>query len=68
MKMADEKILELPMEKRAEMAFGEAVGEVMQEHIRRQIPIYISRSGRIVELSAEEVRMLYPPEGDVRRR
>lgn len=49
-------ILELPLEQRAEMAFKAAVEEVIVEHARQGLPIYIWREGKIVELSPEELQ------------
>jgi len=51
-------ILRLPLEKRAEMAFKEAVNEVIDEHARLGLPLYVGRNGRVVKLSADEVREL----------
>jgi hypothetical protein len=50
------KVLRLPLEKRAEMAFKEAVEEVIDEHARLGLPLYIWRDGKVVGLSAQEVR------------
>ena len=49
-------VLELPLEQRAEMALKAAVEEVIVEHARQGLPIYIWREGKIVELSPEELR------------
>jgi hypothetical protein len=49
-------VLELPLEQRAEMAFKAAVEEVLVEHARQGLPIYIWREGKVVELSPEELR------------
>jgi hypothetical protein len=49
-------VLELPLEQRAEMALKAAVEEVIVEHARQGLPIYIWRVGKIVELSPEELR------------
>jgi len=49
-------LLELPLEQRAEMAFKAAVEEVIAEHARQGLPIYIWREGKIVELSPEELQ------------
>jgi len=54
-------LLDLPMEVRAEMALKEAVEEVMQDHIRSGRPIHIWRDGKVVEVSAEELRAQRPP-------
>jgi hypothetical protein len=50
-------VLELPLEQRAEMAFKAAVEEVIIEHARRGLPIYIWRDGKVVELSPEELQV-----------
>ncbi|MHB8654337.1 MAG: hypothetical protein ACYDA9_10700 [Terriglobia bacterium] len=49
-------LLDLPMEVRAEMAIKEAVEEVIEDHIRSGRPIHIWRDGKVVEVSAEELR------------
>jgi len=49
-------VLELPLEQRAELAFRAAVEEVIIEHARQGLPIYIWRDGKVVELSPEELR------------
>jgi hypothetical protein len=49
-------VLELPLEQRAEMAFKAAVEEVIVEHARQGLPMYIWREGKVVELSPEELR------------
>jgi hypothetical protein len=49
-------VLELPLEQRAEMAFKAAVEEVIVEHARQGLPIYIWREGKVVELSPEDLR------------
>ncbi len=46
----------LPLEKRAEIAFKAAVAKAIDEHARLGLPIYIGREGKVVELSANEVR------------
>jgi hypothetical protein len=55
MKRASKSVLRLPLEKRAEMAFKEAVEEVIDEHARLGLPLHIWRDGKVVALSAEEV-------------
>jgi hypothetical protein len=57
-KRITKNILRLPLEKRAEMAFKEAVAEVIDEHARLGLPLYIGRAGRVVELSPDKVRRL----------
>jgi hypothetical protein len=44
------------------MAFREAVEEVIDEHARLGLPLYIWRDGKVVGLSAQEVRVLAQPE------
>lgn len=56
MKRASKRVLRLPLEKRAEMAFKEAVEEVIDEHARLGLPLHIWRNGKVVALSAQEVR------------
>jgi hypothetical protein len=56
MKRASKNVLRLPLEKRAEMAFKEAVAEVIDEHARLGLPLHIWRNGKVVALSAQEVR------------
>lgn len=51
-------ILRLPMEKRAELAFREAVSELIAEHARLGRPLYIGRNGKVVKLSPSQVRRL----------
>ena len=58
MKRTRESILRLPMEKRAELAFREAVDEVITEHARLGLPLYIGRNGKVVKLSPTKVRGL----------
>lgn len=58
MKRIPKKLLRLPLLKRAEMAFQEAVNEVIDEHARLGLPLYIGRGGRVVKLSRDEVREL----------
>jgi hypothetical protein len=50
--------LRSPIEKRAEIAFKAAVAKAIDEHARLGFPIYIGRAGKVVELSADEVRDL----------
>jgi hypothetical protein len=38
------------------MAFREAVDEVVSEHERLGLPIYILRNGKVVAVPAQEVR------------
>jgi hypothetical protein len=56
MNQVSKNILRLPLEKRAEIAFKEAVEGVIDEHARLGLPLYIWRDGKVVGLSAQEVR------------
>lgn len=49
-------ILELPLAERAEMALKVAVEKVVESHVREGRPLYIWRDGRVIELSAQELR------------
>jgi hypothetical protein len=51
MKRAPKNVLRLPLEKRAEMAFKEAVEEVIDEHARLGLPLHVWREGKVVGLS-----------------
>jgi len=50
------KVLDLPLEQRAEMALKAAVEKVIIEHARRDLPIYIWRDGKVVEIPPDELR------------
>jgi hypothetical protein len=56
MNQVSKNILRLPLENRAEIAFKEAVEGVIDEHARLGLPLYIWRDGKVVGLSAQEVR------------
>lgn len=49
-------ILELPLAERAEMALKAAVEKVVESHMREGRPLYIWRDGRVIEVSAQELR------------
>jgi hypothetical protein len=53
-------ILELPLIERAEMALKAAVEKAMEEHAREGFPVYVWRDGKVVEISAEELKTRYP--------
>jgi hypothetical protein len=56
MSRVPKSVLRLPLEKRVEIAFKEAVEEVIDEHARLGLPLYVWRDGKVVGLSAQEVR------------
>ena len=49
-------ILDLPLEERALMALEAAVEEVIEDHAREGLPLYIWRDGKVVAVPAEELR------------
>jgi hypothetical protein len=49
-------ILELPLAERAEMALKAAVQKVVELHVRDGRPLYIWRDGKVIEVSAQELR------------
>lgn len=59
MKNASKNVLKLPLGKRAEMAFKEAVEEVIDEHARLNLPLHFWREGRVVAVSPDQVRDLF---------
>lgn len=59
MKKVCKSILRLPLEQRALIAFQEAVAEVIEEHARLKLPLYIWRGGKVVAITAEEARRGY---------
>jgi hypothetical protein len=60
MKKPPPNVLDLPLHERAVMALESAVKGVMEEHARTGRPVYVMRDGNVVEISAEELRLLYP--------
>ncbi len=59
MKELPSNVLELPLATRAEMALKEAVDEVIEEHIRKGLPIYVWRDGKVTEVTPEELKARY---------
>jgi hypothetical protein len=55
MKRVSKHVLRLPLEKRAEMAFKEAVEEVIEEHARLGMPLHVWQNGKVVGLAAREI-------------
>jgi hypothetical protein len=60
MKKPPANIMELSLLERAEMALKSAVEKVMEEHAREGFPVYVWRDGKVIEISAEELRTRYP--------
>jgi len=50
------EILQLPIEKRAEIAFKVAVAKAIDEHTRLGLPVYIWRNSKVVKLSPNVTR------------
>lgn len=55
MNKPSQDVMRLPIEKRAEMAFKEAVARAIDEHARLGLPIYIWRNKKVVKLSPRAV-------------
>jgi hypothetical protein len=51
-------VLELPLVRRAEMAFKDAVREVIEEHAGHGWPLYIWRGGKVIEVSGKELKQM----------
>jgi hypothetical protein len=51
-----QNVLDLPLQERAAMALNAAVEEVIEEHAREGLPLYIWRDGKVVAVPAEELR------------
>jgi len=58
MKKTRKSVRRLPLEKRAELALREAVDEVISEHARLGLPLYIGQDAKVIKLSPKKVRML----------
>jgi hypothetical protein len=49
-------VFELPLLERAALAMQAAMEEVIEEHAREGLPLYIWRDGKVVAVPAEEFR------------
>ena len=49
-------ILELPLEQRALMALRVAVEKVIEDHARKNLPVYIWSKGKVVAADAKKLR------------
>ncbi len=56
MTKASQSVLDLPLEGRAEIVLKDAVRKLKIDHARRRLPLYILQDGKIVEVSAEQLR------------
>ena len=54
LRIITERFTSLPLEQRAEMAPKAAVEELIVEHARQGLPIYIWRDGRVVEVPPDQ--------------
>lgn len=52
-KVISQKTLDLPLHERATIAFKEAVQDVMEEHVQKNLPIYALRNGKVVDILPE---------------
>lgn len=50
------RVLELPLEQRAEMAMKAAVQKVIEEHAREGLPLYVWSGDKVVAMSAKDLR------------
>jgi hypothetical protein len=48
-------VFELPLLERAAMAMKAAMEELVEEHAREGLPLYIWRDGKVVAVPAEEL-------------
>ena len=51
-------VLNLPLEKRAEIALKAAVAKAIDENARLGLPVYVGRDGKVIQLSSDELREL----------
>ena len=49
-------VLQLPIEKRAEIAIKVAVARAIDEHTRLGLPVYVWRNNKVVKLSPARAR------------
>ncbi|MGH8247226.1 MAG: hypothetical protein ACREUU_12450 [Gammaproteobacteria bacterium] len=61
-------VLELPFEQRALLALKAAVKEAIAERVREGLPVYVWRDGKVVALSAKDLRARSPRRASARRR
>ena len=50
-------VLDLPLEERAFIALKAAVKKLRIDHARRGLPLHVWQDGKVVEISAEQLRM-----------
>ena len=58
MKREHKRVERLSLQQRAELALREAVDEVISEHARLGLPLFVGKNGRVVKLSLRKVREL----------
>ena len=49
-------VLALPLEVRAQMAFEAAFDKVLDQYAKEDLPLSLWRDGKVVDISAEELR------------
>jgi len=55
-----QSVLDLPLTERALLALRAAVRKVIDEHDRLGLPLHIWSDGKVVEISASELRSTLP--------
>jgi hypothetical protein len=58
MKREHKRVERLSLQQRAELALREAVDDVISEHARLRLPLFVGKNGRVVKLSPRKVRDL----------
>ena len=56
MRKPSKDVLQLPIEKRAEIAMKVAVARAIDEHTRLGLPVYVWRNNKVVKLSSARAR------------
>lgn len=57
MKSVPQRVLELPLEKRALLALKAAVKKAIAERTRAGLPVYVWSAGHVVDLSSHKARV-----------
>lgn len=55
MSKTPDKIMALPIQKRAALAMQAAFKKAVEEHVREGLPMYVWRDGKVVAVPAEEL-------------
>jgi hypothetical protein len=57
MREPSKNVSELALEDRADLAMKTAIEKLKLDHARRGLPVYIWQDGKIVEVSAEQLKV-----------